>query len=100
MFVIFCLLTFNKKFVAFAETYPYELMLDAFSVPWHLNISWKRIGSYSMKCKYLANFTRLLEWKILQDTNHIPFNETISDIGVDSRSQNAIKFEMQDAINP
>lgn len=76
-------------------THPHELMLDALTVLRRLNVTWKRIGCYNMKCRWLPNFSRPPERKVSLDMNHIPFNETISDTGVDSRSQNTVKFEMQ-----
>lgn len=71
-------------------THPHELMLDALSVLRRLNVSWKRIGSYNMKCRWLPP-----ERKVSLDMNHIPFEATISDTGVELKSQNAVKFEMQ-----
>lgn len=65
-------------------------MLDALSVLRRLNVSWKRIGSYNMKCRWLPP-----ERKVSLDMNHIPFEATISDTGVELKSQNAVKFEMQ-----
>ncbi|KAJ0976123.1 hypothetical protein J5N97_018088 [Dioscorea zingiberensis] len=68
-------------------THPHKLMLDALSALQRLNVSWKRIGCYNMKCRWLPNFSRTPGHRLPLDMNSIPVDEP--------SPQNAVKFEMQ-----
>lgn len=72
-------------------------MVEILGVLRRLNICWKEIGNYNIRCKCIPSFWSSLQNKLTPDLRCDPNDASSSrdvDI-VDPRSQNAIKFEIQ-----
>eukprot|EP00262_Sarcandra_glabra_P004072 TRINITY_DN1505_c0_g1_i1.p1 TRINITY_DN1505_c0_g1~~TRINITY_DN1505_c0_g1_i1.p1 ORF type:complete len:511 (-),score=69.23 TRINITY_DN1505_c0_g1_i1:299-1831(-) len=75
---------------------PREIMMEVLRALQSLNVCWKKIGHYNMKCSWFPSFAMYPE-----TTNNIPLrvnNGKSAIIGIDEvgiRSQNTVKFEMQ-----
>ncbi|XP_038988674.1 SNF1-related protein kinase catalytic subunit alpha KIN10-like isoform X2 [Phoenix dactylifera] len=80
-----------------SPAHPRDIMVEILEVLRRLNICWKEIGNYNIRCKCIPNFWSSLQNKSTSDLRCDPNDASSSrdvDI-VDPRSQNAIKFEIQ-----
>lgn len=77
--------------------HPREIVVEILGVLQRLNICWKEIRDYNIKCKWLPNLWSSKQTEEILDLNHDIYEASASgNVGiVDPRSQNLIKFEIQ-----
>lgn len=78
-----------------SRAHPREIMTEVLKALQELDVGWKKIGHYNMKCRWLPCLSRNIESSTNNHGNHI-FQDTIENDGISSRSpQNVVKFEVQ-----
>ncbi|KAL4379110.1 hypothetical protein GQ457_02G011070 [Hibiscus cannabinus] len=81
-----------------SRAHPREIMTEVLKALQELNVCWKTIGHYNMKCRWLANISGLNEGMVNNSVhnNHYFGNEStiIGNDGI-AKAPNVVKFEVQ-----
>ncbi|MBA0848214.1 hypothetical protein Goshw_029794 [Gossypium schwendimanii] len=82
-----------------SRAHPREIMTEVLKAFQELNVYWKKIGHYNMKCRWLASIPGLNEGLVnnpVHNNNHY-FGDELTIIENDgvSRAPNVVKFEVQ-----
>lgn len=77
-----------------SRAHPREIMTEVLKALQELNVCWKKIGHYNMKCRWLPSIPGLNEGML--NTNHYFGDEStiVENDGV-AKLQNVVKFEVQ-----
>ncbi|KAJ8477523.1 hypothetical protein OPV22_021250 [Ensete ventricosum] len=75
-----------------SRAHPREIMTEVLKALQELNVRWKRIGHYNMKCCYIPGFSDHAE-SMLNSSPHA--NHSFSDESAIVESDNIVKFEIQ-----
>ncbi|XP_065028502.1 SNF1-related protein kinase catalytic subunit alpha KIN10-like isoform X1 [Musa acuminata AAA Group] len=75
-----------------SRAHPREIMTEVLKALQELNVRWKRIGHYNMKCCYIPGFSDHAE-SMLNNSPHA--NHSFSDESAIVESDNIVKFEIQ-----
>ncbi|KAK6912795.1 Ubiquitin-associated domain [Dillenia turbinata] len=81
-----------------SRAHPREIMLEVLKALQELNVCWKKIGHYNMKCRWIAGIPSHHEGMVKNPahTNHFFVDEsTIIENDGTIRSPNVVKFEVQ-----
>ncbi|CAO2832414.1 unnamed protein product [Amaranthus hypochondriacus] len=79
-----------------SRAHPREIMMEVLKALQELNVCWKKIGHYNMKCRWIPGIPGHLEG-IADNPIHNYFGEELNIVENDgiSRSPNVMKFEVQ-----
>ncbi|KAK6128843.1 hypothetical protein DH2020_037409 [Rehmannia glutinosa] len=81
-----------------SRAHPREIMTEVLKALQELNVFWKKIGHYNMKCRWNPGSPGLNEGKLnnsMHDNNYFGDESAIIENDVDIRPQNVVKFEVQ-----
>lgn len=80
-----------------SRAHPREIMTEVLKALQELNVCWKKIGHYNMKCRWIPDIPSIHEGMInpMQSNNYFADESTIIENDVVNRSPNVVKFELQ-----
>eukprot|EP00262_Sarcandra_glabra_P003369 TRINITY_DN14050_c0_g1_i1.p1 TRINITY_DN14050_c0_g1~~TRINITY_DN14050_c0_g1_i1.p1 ORF type:complete len:175 (+),score=39.38 TRINITY_DN14050_c0_g1_i1:219-743(+) len=82
-----------------SRAHPREIMTEVLKALQELNVGWKKIGHYNMKCRWFPGFPGHPESGITNSlhSNHLFGDESaiVENDGIGVRSSNVVKFEVQ-----
>lgn len=76
-----------------SRAYPCEIMMEVLKALQELNVRWKKIGHYNMKCRWVPGSPGRIE--AMQSTPYFEDESTIIESDSASLSVNVVKFELQ-----
>ena len=77
-----------------SRAHPREIMTEVLKALQDLNVCWKKIGPYNMKCRWVPNSAD----NSMQDNNYFGDDSSIIENDAAVKSPNVVKFELQ--VNP
>ncbi|KAK8717123.1 hypothetical protein V6N13_044404 [Hibiscus sabdariffa] len=86
--------------VEFSRAHPREIMTEVLKALQELNVCWKTVGHYNMKCRWLANISGLNEGMLnnsMHSNHYFEFESTIIENDGIAKVPNVVKFEVQSA---
>lgn len=78
-----------------SQASPHETMTNVLKVFQGLNVQWKRIGNYNMKCRYEHPRSRCKRLQLLDAFPHTLLDATLPIIPATPEDIDAVKFELQ-----
>ncbi|XP_052189586.1 SNF1-related protein kinase catalytic subunit alpha KIN10-like [Diospyros lotus] len=80
-----------------SRAHPREIMTEVLKALQELNVCWKKIGHYNMKCRWIPDIPSIHEGMInpMQSNNYFADESTIIENDAVNRSPNVVKFELQ-----
>ncbi|KAK9012589.1 hypothetical protein V6N11_040634 [Hibiscus sabdariffa] len=83
-----------------SRAHPREIMTEVLKALQELNVCWKTVGHYNMKCRWLANISGLNEGMLnnsMHSNHYFEFESTIIENDGIAKVPNVVKFEVQSA---
>ncbi|KAH9292732.1 hypothetical protein KI387_042080, partial [Taxus chinensis] len=78
-----------------SRAHPREIMTEVLKALQELDVGWKKIGHYNMKCRWFPCLSRNIDSSINNHGNHI-LQDAIENDAISCRSPtNVVKFEVQ-----
>ena len=74
-----------------SRAHPREIMTEVLKALQDLNVCWKKIGPYNMKCRWVLNNAD----NSMQDNNYFGDDSSIIENDAAVKSPNVVKFELQ-----
>ncbi|KAF9602408.1 hypothetical protein IFM89_027537 [Coptis chinensis] len=79
-----------------SRAHPREIMMEVLKALQDLNVAWKKIGQYNMKCRWFPGFNEGMLKNFVQGNDYFGDESAIvENDGVLMRSANVVKFEVQ-----
>lgn len=82
-----------------SRAHPREIMSEVLKALQELNVHWKKIGHYNMKCRWVPGSApgrnQGINNHAMHDTNYFGDDSSIVENDTSARPQNVIKFEVQ-----